>query len=99
MIQSDALMISKELWEFCETHPSTDDAELVRLTTVFLLNSFGSSRSEVRLCRFCALFNHSCEPCALPQWETAGESQQIVGMRLLRDVAAGEEITFAYMSL
>lgn len=68
--------------------------ELMRLTVVFLLNSFASSDNEVRLCRFCALFNHSCDPSATPETEDGS-----VGMRLLRPVAAGEEITFSYVPL
>eukprot|EP00434_Breviolum_minutum_P023370 symbB.v1.2.020616.t1/scaffold1747.1/size103332/3 len=68
--------------------------ELMRLTVVFLLNSFASSDNEVRLCRFCALFNHSCDPSAAPETEDGR-----VGMRLLRPVAAGEEITFSYVPL
>lgn len=42
---------------FCSKGSDVD--ELLRLTTVFLLNSF-AAENEVRLCRFCALLNHSC---------------------------------------
>eukprot|EP00933_Yihiella_yeosuensis_P003335 TRINITY_DN10604_c0_g1_i1.p1 TRINITY_DN10604_c0_g1~~TRINITY_DN10604_c0_g1_i1.p1 ORF type:complete len:436 (+),score=79.36 TRINITY_DN10604_c0_g1_i1:33-1310(+) len=98
--EQDAKMVAAALVVFCGQHASEeDDAELLRLTVVFLLNSFGSSKDEIRLCRFCALFNHSCEPCAMPEWEGSGDSKQMVGMRLVRSVSAGEEITFAYMPI
>eukprot|EP00928_Gymnodinium_smaydae_P091450 TRINITY_DN75156_c0_g1_i1.p1 TRINITY_DN75156_c0_g1~~TRINITY_DN75156_c0_g1_i1.p1 ORF type:complete len:461 (+),score=50.06 TRINITY_DN75156_c0_g1_i1:64-1446(+) len=108
----DASDISKALWDFFQLHPSKEtspgefqdhaqddiDTELVRMTFVFLLNSFARVDSEVHLCRFCALFNHSCEPNAMPEWKTDG-ARHVIGMRLLRDVQPGEEITFTYMSL
>ncbi|CAE8693581.1 unnamed protein product, partial [Polarella glacialis] len=105
LTEADARDIGTALSCFCRKHSGDQqveeqaDAELLRLTVVFLLNSFGSSQDEIRLCRFCALFNHSCEPCAMPEWESRGEQPRVVGMRLMRAVAAGEEITFTYVPL
>ncbi|CAJ1347942.1 unnamed protein product, partial [Effrenium voratum] len=58
--EEDARDIASTLGAFCHRQPDEEaKEELMRLTVCFLLNSFGSS-DEVRLCRFCALFNHSC---------------------------------------
>ncbi|CAK9012390.1 unnamed protein product [Durusdinium trenchii] len=94
--QDDAIDIATSITSFCLQHKHQEEAadELMRLTVAFLLNSFAASSNEVRLCRFCALFNHSCDPSATP--ETEGD---YVSMRLLRPVAAGEEITFCYVPL
>lgn len=95
--EEDGREIASNITSFCSQQEDHEKAveELLRLTVAFLLNSFAAaSNNEVRLCRFCALFNHSCDPSATP--ETHGG---IVGMRLLRSVAPGEEITFSYVPL
>ena len=55
--QEDAKGVAGSLICFCRK--GLDVEELLRLTCCFLLNSF-AAESEVRLCRFCALLNHSC---------------------------------------
>eukprot|EP00438_Fugacium_kawagutii_P023529 Skav207262 [mRNA] locus=scaffold2560:221385:222308:- [translate_table: standard] len=97
LTEDDAQDIASTITEFCLLHEDKDEAtdELMRLTVAFLLNSFASaSHNEVWLCRFCALFNHSCDPSAVLDTD-----ERTVAMRLLRSVSAGEEITFCYVPL
>eukprot|EP00435_Cladocopium_sp_Y103_P014844 s236_g3.t1 len=68
--KEDGREIASNITSFCSQQEDHEKAaeELLRLTVAFLLNSFAAaSNNEVRLCRFCALFNHSCDPSATPE--------------------------------
>ena len=63
------------------------------------LNSF-ALRGRCALARRASMLNHSAAPnaCHMPAWRAAGDASAIE-VRAVRDIAAGEEVCIAYVSL